>query len=389
MSSKRKICIVTGSRAEYGLLKPLIKDLKAEPEVETLLFVTGSHLSKKFGWTLSDIINDGFKPDAEIPLPVDENTDLSMAYSVAEAVKGFSDAYKKFQPDIVVVLGDRYEIFGAVSAAMLLNIPIAHIHGGERSEGAVDEAIRHAITKMSHLHFAAAEQYRKRIIQMGEAPTRVFDTGGLGVDVIKRTPLFNRDEFEKIFSIKLKKRNLLVTYHPVTLDSESPAGQFKRLLNVLEENLPDTFIIFTKPNADAGSSGIAEAIDDFVRKYPENSAAYYSMGSKGYLSAMSMADAVVGNSSSGLLEAPTFHIGTINIGDRQKGRLKAASVIDCGSDEASIRAAFIKLFSHDFKESLKQSVNPYGEGGASVKIKEVLRGVKLENILRKKFMDIH
>jgi GDP/UDP-N,N'-diacetylbacillosamine 2-epimerase (hydrolysing) len=305
---------------------------------------------------------------------------------MGRATTGFADALDELRPDMLVVLGDRYEILAAVSAALVLGVPVAHLHGGETTEGAFDEAIRHAVTKMAHLHFVAAEEYRDRVIQLGEQPDRVFLVGGLGVDAIKRLELMDRDQLEDFLGFPLGQRSLLITFHPVTLEQGSAANQMAELLAALARER-DTTLIFTMPNADTENRRIVEQIEAFVAAH-DNAHSFVSLGQKGYLSCMQHVDGVVGNSSSGLAEVPSFHVGTVNIGDRQKGRLKAASVIDCGPDRGSIAAALARLRSSEFQRSLPQVSNPYGDGGASEKIVEVLRTYPLDDIQKKSFYDL-
>jgi GDP/UDP-N,N'-diacetylbacillosamine 2-epimerase (hydrolysing) len=299
----------------------------------------------------------------------------------------FAEAYEELKPDILVVLGDRYEIFSAVSSAMIARIPIAHLHGGETTEGAFDESIRHSITKMSHLHFTATDEYKNRVIQLGEHPSRVFNVGGLGIDNIKKLKLLDKREFEKSLDFKLNKKNMLITFHPVTLENSTAKEQFQTLLDVVEE-LEDTHIIFTKANSDTERRVINHMIDEYVAKNSYKSVGFTSLGQLRYLSSLQYMDAMVGNSSSGLTEAPSFKIGTINIGDRQKGRIMADSVIDCTNSTQSINDGFEKLYSNGFQESLKKVKNPYGDGGASLKIKEIIKDIDLNGILKKSFYDL-
>jgi GDP/UDP-N,N'-diacetylbacillosamine 2-epimerase (hydrolysing) len=299
---------------------------------------------------------------------------------------GYADAYARLAPDLVVLLGDRFEIFAAAAAAMIAGIPIAHLHGGETTEGAFDEAIRHSITKMSHLHFVAAEDYRKRVIQLGEQPERVFLVGGLGIDAIKRTTPMTRESLEASLKFSFGPRNLLITFHPVTLESQSSTHQMNELLKALD-GLEDTHLIFTMPNADTGGRELTAMVDAFVATHP-NARAYRSLGQLRYLSCMHFVDGVVGNSSSGLAEAPSMRIGTIDIGDRQRGRLRAASVIHCEPSHGQITQALHTLYSFAFKASLARVINPYGTGGASQRIVEVLAAHPLEQLIKKKFYDI-
>lgn len=344
------------------------------------------HLSPEFGLTYKEIEKD-FKIDKKIEMLLSSDTSIGISKSMGLAQISFAEAYEDLKPDIVVVLGDRYEIFSATSAAMIARIPIAHLHGGETTEGAFDEAFRHSITKMSHLHFAATEVYRKRVIQLGENPNKVFNVGGLGVDNIKKLELLSKNEFEKSIDFKLSKKNILITFHPVTLEDQPAKEQFQVLLDVVDE-LKETKIIFTKANSDTDGRAINQMIDSYVRNNSDKSIAFASMGQLKFLSALQFIDALVGNSSSGLLEAPSFNIGTINIGDRQKGRIKAKSVIDCEPNKLSILDAFNILYDEKYQEKLQKIQNPYGNGGASVKIKEIIKNVDLSNILKKSFYDI-
>lgn len=380
----RRACVVTGSRAEYGLLYWLMKEIQISPILELQVVTTGMHLSPEFGQTFKNIENDGFRIDAKVEMLLSSDTPAGIAKSVGLGVIGFADVFERLRPDIVVLLGDRFEIFAAAQAALISRIPIAHLHGGETSEGSIDEAFRHAITKMAHLHFAAAEEYRLRIVQLGEDPDRVFNFGAAAIDNIKNLKFLSKSELEVALDFKLGKKNLLVTFHPATLDLDTSGQQFGKLLDVLGE-LPQTHIIFTMPNADAGGNVIRSMIEDFVRTYSARASAYVSLGHLRYLSAMCYVDAVVGNSSSGIIEAPYFRIGTINIGDRQKGRIRSASVIDCEPTRESIRGSLQQLYSTAFQKSLKAVTNPYGEGPVAPKITRVLEKFPLEGILKKRF----
>ena len=384
---KRKICIVTGTRAEYGLLYWLIKEVQGDPDLELQVIATGMHLSPEFGLTYRQIEKDGFKINRKIEMLLSSDTPVGISKSMGLGMIGFAEAYADLKPDIVVLLGDRFEIFSAASATMIARIPIAHLHGGETTEGAFDEAIRHSITKMSHLHFTATEEYRRRVIQLGEDPARVFNVGGLGIDNIKKLKLMDREEFEGSIDFKLDSKNIMITFHPVTLEHATTREQFQNLLDTLDE-LKDTKIIFTKPNADTEGQIITQMIDEYVSRNKYEAISFVNLGQLRYLSAMQFIDGVVGNSSSGLAEAPTFKIGTINIGDRQRGRIKADSVIDCKPTKGSILAAIRKLYSKEFQDKLKNVKNPYGEGGATEKIKKILKEKDIADILKKEFYDI-
>ena len=383
---KRKVCIVTGSRAEYGLLYWLIKEVEADKNLKLQLIATGMHLSSEFGLTYKEIEKD-FKIDKKIDMHLSSDTSIGISKSMSIAQTSFAKAYIELKPDIVVVLGDRYEIFSAVSSAMISRIPIAHLHGGEATEGSIDEAIRHCITKMSHLHFTATEEYSKRVMQLGEDSKRVFNVGGAGIENIKRLKLLTKVKFEKSINFKLKKKNVLVTFHPVTLEVKTSKKHFQELLNSIEE-LEDTNIIFTKANSDADGKIINQMIDKYISKNLDKSIGVASLGQLNYLSALQYVDFVIGNSSSGLLEVPSFRIGTINIGDRQNGRIKADSVVDCLPNKKSIKKAIKLVYSKKFQKFLKDVKNPYGDECASKKIIKVLKSVKLENILKKTFFDI-
>ncbi len=384
--NKRKICVITGTRAEYGLLYWLMKEIEEDSNLELQLIVTGMHLSPEFGLTYKEIEKD-FKIDKKIEMLLSSDTAIGVSKSMGLAQISFAEAYEELKPDILVVLGDRYEIFSAVASAMIARIPIAHLHGGETTEGAFDESIRHSITKMSHLHFTATNEYRNRVIQLGEHPNKVFNVGGLGIDNIKKLKLLSKEEFEASIDFKLNKKNILVTLHPVTLENSTGKEQFQILLNVIDE-LDETHIIFTKANSDTDGRIINNMIDEYISANSHKSVAFTSLGQLRYLSALQYVDAVVGNSSSGLMETPSFKIGTINIGDRQKGRIMANSVIDCDITKSSIENAFKKLYSKEFQNELAKVENPYGSGGPSLEIKNILKKIDLKNILKKSFYDI-
>tara|TARA_B100001093_G_C26768645_1_gene989051 strand:- start:324 stop:1478 length:1155 start_codon:yes stop_codon:yes gene_type:complete len=383
----KKTCVITGTRAEYGLLHWVMKGVRQSPELELQLVVTGMHLSPEFGMTVEAIEADGFKIDRKVEMLLSSDTAVGITKSMGLGMIGFADAMAGLKPDLMLVLGDRYEIFSAATSAMIARIPIAHLHGGEITEGAFDEAIRHSITKMSHLHFVATEEYRHRVIQLGEQPEHVFNVGGLGIDNILRLKLLARDELEEALNLKLEKRNLLVTLHPVTLEQNASAQQIDELLAVLAE-LKDTGLIFTMPNADPDGRILFEKIKEFCTKRSK-ARAFTSLGQLRYLSCIQHVDGVVGNSSSGLTEVPSFKKGTINIGDRQRGRLKAASVIDCNPDRVSISKSLERLYSAGFQKLLTTVENPYGKGGASERIVRILEGASVNDLLKKSFFDLH
>jgi GDP/UDP-N,N'-diacetylbacillosamine 2-epimerase (hydrolysing) len=381
----RKICVITGTRAEYGLLRWVMQGIKDDSELSLQIIATGMHLSPEFGLTYQAIEQDGFRIDRKVEMLTSSDTAVGIAKSMGLGLIGFADALNELQPDLIVVLGDRFEIFSAVSAALVARIPVAHLHGGETTEGAFDEALRHSITKMSHLHFVAAEAYRQRVIQLGEQPDRVFLVGGLGIDNIKRLQLLDRAGLESSLDFKLGPKNLLVTFHPVTLETATAASQLEELLASLAE-LNDTKLIFTLPNADTESRALIKMVEQFVLRHP-NARAFPSLGQLRYLSCVAQVDGVVGNSSSGLAEVPSFKKGTINIGDRQKGRLQAASIINCEPNRVSISTALKKLYSIDFQARFSQVINPYGEGGASEKVVSTLKSYAIAEIIKKPFYD--
>lgn len=383
---KRKICVITGTRAEYGLLRWVMQGIKDDPDLTLQIIATGMHLSPEFGLTYREIERDGFRIDRKVEMLTSSDTPVGIAKSMGLGLIGFADALNELRPDLIVVLGDRFEIFSAVSAALVARIPIAHLHGGETTVGAFDEALRHSITKMSHLHFVAAEEYRRRVIQLGEQPDRVFLVGGLGIDNIKRLKLLGREELESSLDFKLGSKNLLITFHPVTLEDATASDQMAELLAALSD-LTDTRLIFTLPNADTGGRALIEMVEQFIAQHP-NARAYTSLGQLRYLSCIAQVDGVVGNSSSGLAEVPSFRKGTINIGDRQLGRLQAASVINCEPNRPSIAAALKRLYSTDFQLGLSQICNPYGEGGASEKVVKTIKHYAIDGIARKTFYDL-
>jgi len=384
--SKRKICVVTGTRAEYGLLYWLMKEIQQDPELELQLVVTGMHLSPEFGLTWKQIEEDGFFINEKVEMLLSSDTPSGVAKSTGLGIIGFADSFARLCPDILVLLGDRFETIAAATAAHISQIPIAHIHGGETTEGAIDEAFRHAITKMSQLHFVAAEPYRKRVIQMGEKPETVFLVGAPGLDHLEHLSFLNRQELEKDLDLSLDPPLFLVTYHPVTLEGD-PSVPFNELLNALE-TFPEAKIVFTFPNADTRGRVLIKMIEEFVSKNTHRAKAFSSLGQQRYLSLMKICDVVIGNSSSGLAEAPSFGVPTINIGNRQKGRLKATSVIDCPEQKENIVNAIKEALSPEFKQFASKAENPYGFGGASKKIKEVLKAIALDGLLEKSFFDI-
>ncbi|MBF0479345.1 MAG: UDP-N-acetylglucosamine 2-epimerase (hydrolyzing) [Candidatus Omnitrophica bacterium] len=385
---KRTICVFTATRAEYGLLFPLLKELSKDSAFDLQLLVSGTHLSKKFGMTYQQIVQDGFSIDAKVDLHLGDDSPVGICRSMARGVEGYAQALKKLNPDMLVILGDRFEALAAATAAMVSRIPIAHISGGESTFGLIDEPIRHSITKMASVHFAATDVYRRRIIQLGENPQRVFNVGALGLDNLKLLKLLSKDELERNLKLKFAPHNLLVTFHPVTLENNTAPEQCQNLLQALN-GLKETMVFFTKANADTDGQVINQLIEKYVEGHPGHTRVFTSLGQLNYLSMMQYVDGVVGNSSSGIVEAPSFKIGTVNIGDRQAGRLRSSSIIDCGPQTVSIQKALQRLYSPSFQSQLKLVKNIYGKGGTAVKIVKILKKISLEGILKKEFYDLN
>jgi len=383
----KKICVITGTRAEYGLLYWLMKEIEIDSELKLQLIVTGMHLSPEFGLTYKEIEKE-FKIDKKIEMLLSSDSSIGISKSMGLAQISFAEAYEELKPDIIVVLGDRYEIFSAVSSAMIARIPIAHLSGGELTEGAIDDAIRHSITKMSHLHFVATEEYKKRVIQLGENPKYVYNFGEAGLDNITKLSLLSKKEFEESINFKLKKKNLLITYHPTTLDNSNKiVKDFNNILDILD-SLEETTLIFTKANSDEGGRKINSMIDKYILSHKDKAIVFTSLGQLRYLSALKYVDAIVGNSSSGIVEAPSFKLATINIGDRQKGRVQATNIINCQPNKASLQNAFKKLYTIEFQKNLEFVTNPYGQGNSSKRTKNILKRIDFKDIIRKKFEDI-
>lgn len=382
-----KICVITGTRAEYGILYWTMKAIINDPNLILQVCVTGMHLSPEFGLTYQEIENNGIPIDHKVEMLLSSDSSVGISKSVGLGVIGFADAYEQLKPDLVLVLGDRFEIFAAVTAAMIAKIPVAHCHGGEATEGLIDEPIRHSITKMSHLHFTSTDEYRKRVIQLGEAPSNVYNVGALGIENINKMELMTRLEFENSINFKLAKTNFLVTFHPVTLDENSAAIQFKELLNVIDM-YPDSHFIFTKSNSDTGGRIIGQMIDKYVNANQNRAVSFTSLGQLRYLSAVKHVDVVIGNSSSGLVEVPSFKKATINIGDRQRGRIAADSVIQCEAKSESIKFAIDKAMSEEFENVLKGVKNPHGEGNSSGQIIAIIKDRIATLQMKKKFHNI-
>lgn len=384
----RKICVVTGTRAEYGLLSRLIRMINDSKETELQLIATNMHLSPTYGETYKEIEKDGFTIDRKIPIIEEGKNDaVATLKSMAKAISGFADAFNELKPDMIVLLGDRYEILAAAEAALIERIPIAHIHGGEVTEGAYDDAIRHSITKMSQLHFTSTEEYRKRVIQLGEQPDRVFYVGALGVENIKTLPLMSKDEIQRNLGFEINEKTILVTYHPVTLGPDSMKKDIDAFIAALDAR-PEIRIIFTMPNSDNGSEVIVEVINAFVEKNKNRAVAFKSLGLVRYLSAMKYCGAVVGNSSSGILEVPSFGIPTLNIGDRQKGRIAAGSVYNCAPDFESVLAGLDKVMTSEIRKKAKGVKHPYDKEGTAENIFQVISSYPLEQLNQKHFYDI-
>jgi GDP/UDP-N,N'-diacetylbacillosamine 2-epimerase (hydrolysing) len=382
----RKICVVTGTRAEYGLLYWTMKALQSDDEINLAVCVTGMHLSPEFGLTYKKIIEDGFEID-KIETLLSSDTSVGIAKSIGLGVISFSEYFDRIKPDLILVLGDRFEIYAACTAAMVSKIPIAHCHGGEATEGLIDEAIRHSITKMSQIHFTSTEEYQNRVIQLGEQPKNVYNVGALGIENINKLKLLSRCEFEESIQFNLGVVNFLVTFHPVTLDNFSAEIQFNELLKAFDK-FENAVIIFTKPNADTDGRIISEMIDEYVKKNSLKAVAFASLGQLRYLSAIQYMDVVIGNSSSGLIEVPSFEKPTINIGDRQQGRVKSISIIDCDASEKDITMSIKLAMSYEFKEKIKKSANPYGKKNSSKEIVKVLKSKDLRDLVKKKFYNL-
>lgn len=380
------IAVLTATRAEYGLLKPVIQALNSK-NIEVRLLVTGMHLSSAFGRTVSEINNDGFIPDVEIPILLDSDSPVGISKTMALALSGFADYFSRRRPDALLVLGDRYETLAVCCAALNEQIPIFHMYGGETTEGAIDEAVRHSITKMAYLHFTSTEAYRRRVIQLGEDPNRVFNVGAIGIENALNLPLLTHEELEESLGAKIPIPYAVMTYHPVTLEKDS-LTKLHELLYAIERH-PKIVFLATKANADAGGRAINDCLEDFA-EYHQNLLIFDSLGSLRYLSALSRAVFVIGNSSSGLLEAPAFLTPTINIGNRQRGRVAPISVIHCNEDADSIDQAIVKAMSEEFRSQLIDMDNPYGSGGTSQKIAVCIDSALSKPIdLRKRFFDIY
>lgn len=382
----RKICVVTATRAEYGLLKPLMNLIQDSDDLQLQIIATGAHLSPEFGLTYKQIESDGFKIDEKIEILLSADTSSSIVKTMGIAMMGMADVFSRLKPDLLVILGDRYEMLAIASAATIFTIPIAHLHGGELTAGAYDDAIRHAISKMSSLHFTSTEEYRKRVIQLGEQPDKVFNVGAIGLDNVNNLKLLTKEELEKDLNIKFNKFNYQVTFHPETLGEISSQEQFQILLNVIDQQ-KDSFFIFTKANADTNGRIINEMIDNYVSKNPDKAKAYSSLGTLRFLSVVKNCTAIIGNSSSGILEAPSLKTATLNIGSRQDGRVQAQCIINVDCSELEIKRGFEELISGEFQEKVQTVVNPYEQRNTAIRILNEIKGniIKTTN---KTFYDI-
>jgi GDP/UDP-N,N'-diacetylbacillosamine 2-epimerase (hydrolysing) len=385
--SKLKLCVVTGSRAEYGLLMPLLNEIKKDRALQLQLLVTGMHLAPEFGFTYKEIEKDGYTIDEKIDMLLAGDTDAASIKSCGLGMIGFADAFERLNPDWVILLGDRFEIFGAAFAAHQLKIPISHLHGGELTEGATDDAMRHAVTKMSYLHFTSTEVYRDRVIQLGEEPSRVFNVGAIGLDNIKNLKLLSKKQLEKAIGTNIRDLTALVTFHPATLEKNSAISQTKNLLSALD-GFPDIHLLFTMPNADANGRAIMQLIKEYEGMNIGRAKSFSNLGQLNYLSALRHVNLVVGNSSSGIIEAPQFKIPTVNIGSRQSGRIKPDSVIDTGTDSKSIEAGIKKALSSSFISVIKKAISPYDGGNTAKRIIRVIKNTGKIASTRKSFYDL-
>ena len=385
MSTIRKIAVFTGTRAEYGLMYWLMKDIQSDPELRLQLIVSGMHLSPEFGLTWQQIEKDGFSIDEKIEILLSSDSAVGTAKSMGLGVLGFSDALSRLKPDVLIILGDRFEALAAAQTAMILRIPVLHLHGGEITEGAYDDAIRHAITKLSYLHGTSTEEYRNRVIQLGEDPKRVENVGAIGLDHLKRGSFMSVKELSVSLNFPLAQPYFLVTYHPVTLGNEPPASSFTALLNALDE-FADHQVILTYPNADDGGRQIIPLLEEYARKHPGRVVAIPSLGQVRYLSAVKYAAAVIGNSSSGIIEVPAFDVPTVNIGERQKGRLAAKSVLNCLAEKSSIVSSIQQAISRSYKTADEVISNPYGQGNSSVRIINMIKSMQF--VPSKTFYDL-
>ena len=385
----KRIGIMTGTRAEYGLLKPLMQEINKDNDLELYLIVSGMHLSPEFGMTYKEIEEDGFQINAKVEMLLSSDSPVGISKSIGLGIIGFADEFQRADLDMLILLGDRYEALSAAICAMVMRIPIAHLHGGELTEGAIDEGIRHSITKMSYLHFTSTEEYRRRVIQLGENPERVFCVGAIGVENIKKINLMTKEELERSIHFEIDENTVIVTYHPVTLENNTVEEQFLNLLEVLDRN-PKIRMIFTKANADTNGRIVNELIDKYAAQNSERACAFVSLGQKRYLSALKYCRIVIGNSSSGIIEAPSFGKPIINIGDRQKGRICADSVINCGYTQQEIQQAMETALTEEFENKASNCRNPYEKENTAANIISVIKDYLLNDKikLKKGFYDI-
>ena len=381
----KKVCVFTGTRADYGLLYWLLKDIDTDPELTLQLLVSGMHLSFEFGETYRQIEQDGFKIDEKVEMLLSSNTAVGTAKSIGLGVLGFTDSLNRLKPDIIVVLGDRFEALAVTQTALILRIPVLHLHGGEITEGAYDDPIRHAITKLSYLHATSTEVYRQRVIQLGEMPDRVFNVGAIGLDHLRRTKLMTLQELSRSLSFPLGDKYFVVTYHPVTSGAEHPEASFKNILSALDE-FPEYQVIVTYPNADDGGKVIIPLLEQYAVNNPLRVKAIRSLGQKRYLSAIKYSSAVIGNSSSGIIEVPAFDVPTVNVGMRQRGRLCSGSVLHAEPTNSDIVKCMLIGITGTYKELGKKLVNPYGQGDASRQVIMMIKSIKIES--NKKFFDM-
>ena len=384
----RKICFITGTRAEYGLLRPIMALVRDSGDCVLQIIATNMHLLAEYGETYREIEADGFTIDAKVPMTAESDSAEAVVASMATEMAGMNEAIARLRPDIAVILGDRYEMLVAATVCLMHRVPVAHIHGGEISEGAYDDSIRHAITKLSALHFTSTEDYRRRVVQMGEQPERVLCVGAPGVENVATMALLSRDELAAGLGLSLSRPFLLVTYHPETLARRTAEEAIADFLSALDAAAADYDLIFTLPNSDEGHGAIAAAIRAYCEANPRRAVAFKALGARRYLSLMRLAAAVVGNSSSGILEAPSAGVPTLNIGDRQKGRVRAASVVDVAADSASIAAGLRKVLSDDFREAARTVSNPYAKAGTAKAIADALRTADLAALRTKPFYDL-
>ena len=384
---KRKICFFTGTRAEYGLLKPLIDELHTEDSIELQLIISGMHLSPEFGLTYKEIDTEIFRTVEKVEILLSSDTAIGVSKAMGLGMISYIEAVQRLKPDLIVGLGDRFELFTMASAALVQNIPIAHIHGGEVTSGAYDDAFRHSITKMSHIHFASTEAYKKRIIQLGENPKNVFNVGALGIDNIKKHKLLTKNELENSLSFKLDKPYFIVTFHPVTLEANSAEKQMMELLVALD-NFEDYKIIFTKPNADNEGRVIINLLNEYCKVNPKRTALFESLGNLRYLSALKYSEMMIGNSSSGILEMPYFKKPTVNIGNRQQGRIFSNSILQTPPKTKSIVNAIYKGLSKEFQKECLNSELLYGNGNTAKKIKKIILQKEFDELIPKDFYDL-